>query len=41
MKSLKVGPEPATQEEMLKWKWGSLAPKQTVFNLLKSEMKAG
>ena len=40
MKSLKVGFEPATQEEMLQENWGSLVQKQTVYNLLESEMKA-
>lgn len=40
MKSLKVGLEPATQEEMLQENSGTLVQKQTVFNLLESEMKA-
>lgn len=40
MKSLKVGLEPAAQEEILWENWGSLVQKQTVFNLLESEMEA-
>lgn len=40
MNSLKVGLEPAAQEEMLQEKWGNLVQKQTAFNLLESEMKA-
>lgn len=40
MKSLKVGLEPATQEEMLQQNQGTFVQKQTTFNLLESEMKA-
>lgn len=40
MKSLEVGLEPATQEERLQENKGSFVQKQTVFNLLESEMKA-
>lgn len=40
MKSLKVGLEPTTQEEMLHKNRGTFVQKQTAFNLLESEMKA-
>lgn len=40
MKSLKVCLEPGTQEEMLQQNGGTLVQKQTIFNLLDSEIKS-